>query len=169
MPRVRRTRGLYDYLFVERAYGADVYIMKTLSACTWASATLHDGFADRAIGVLWTKGRHWRGAIDWRRAPGRDKETRLSSCQNTRLATPVHLQKFWNQLPPPPLYIYPSPHDNKVGSGLFFAIWTCSPITAAQMDLQTLSNLFASTFSPDPNVQKLAELQIRKVRPSHTS
>ncbi|TBU59052.1 ARM repeat-containing protein [Dichomitus squalens] len=31
------------------------------------------------------------------------------------------------------------------------------------MDLQTLSNLFASTFSPDPNVQKMAELQIRKL------
>ena len=34
----------------------------------------------------------------------------------------------------------------------------------AQMDLQTLSNLFASTFSPDPNVQKMSELQVRKVR-----
>ena len=31
------------------------------------------------------------------------------------------------------------------------------------MDLQALSQLFASTFSPDPNVQKMAELQIRKV------
>ena len=31
------------------------------------------------------------------------------------------------------------------------------------MDLQQLSQLFASTFSPDPNVQKMAELQIRKV------
>ncbi|KAA1474736.1 ARM repeat-containing protein [Dentipellis sp. KUC8613] len=31
------------------------------------------------------------------------------------------------------------------------------------MDLQTLSNLFASTLSPNPNVQKSAELEIRKV------
>lgn len=33
----------------------------------------------------------------------------------------------------------------------------------AQMDLHTLSNLFATTLSPDPNVRKSAELQIRKV------
>ena len=32
------------------------------------------------------------------------------------------------------------------------------------MDLQTLSNLFATTYSSDPNVQKTGELQIRKVR-----
>ena len=32
------------------------------------------------------------------------------------------------------------------------------------MDLQTLSNLFATTYSSDPNVQKSGELQIRKVR-----
>ncbi|KAL6303891.1 ARM repeat-containing protein [Sparassis latifolia] len=31
------------------------------------------------------------------------------------------------------------------------------------MDLQSLSNLFASTYNPDPNVQKAAELQIRKI------
>lgn len=31
------------------------------------------------------------------------------------------------------------------------------------MDLQTLSNLFATTYSSDPNVQKSGELQIRKV------
>ncbi|KAF9465308.1 armadillo-type protein [Collybia nuda] len=31
------------------------------------------------------------------------------------------------------------------------------------MDLQTLSNLFATTFNPDPNVRKAAELQIRKI------
>ncbi|KAM5539406.1 hypothetical protein V8D89_006858 [Ganoderma adspersum] len=31
------------------------------------------------------------------------------------------------------------------------------------MDLQTLSNLFASTFNHDPNVQKSAELQVRKL------
>ncbi|RPD62608.1 ARM repeat-containing protein [Lentinus tigrinus ALCF2SS1-7] len=31
------------------------------------------------------------------------------------------------------------------------------------MDLQQLSQLFASTFSPDPNVQKMAEIQIRKL------
>ncbi|EIW81171.1 ARM repeat-containing protein [Coniophora puteana RWD-64-598 SS2] len=31
------------------------------------------------------------------------------------------------------------------------------------MDLQSLSNLFASTFSGDPNVQKASELQIRKL------
>ncbi|KAF8074028.1 armadillo-type protein [Lyophyllum atratum] len=31
------------------------------------------------------------------------------------------------------------------------------------MDLQTLSNLFATTISPDPNVRRTAELQIRKV------
>ena len=31
------------------------------------------------------------------------------------------------------------------------------------MDLQTLSNLFATTYNPDPNVQKSGELQIRKV------
>ncbi|KAJ7740236.1 armadillo-type protein [Mycena maculata] len=31
------------------------------------------------------------------------------------------------------------------------------------MDLQTLSNLFAATLSPDPNARKAAELQIRKV------
>ncbi|KAJ7490549.1 armadillo-type protein [Mycena latifolia] len=31
------------------------------------------------------------------------------------------------------------------------------------MDLQTLSNLFAATLSPDPNSRKAAELQIRKV------
>lgn len=36
--------------------------------------------------------------------------------------------------------------------------------TNAHMDLQTLSNLFASTYSSDPNVQKSGELQIRKVR-----
>ena len=33
----------------------------------------------------------------------------------------------------------------------------------SQMDLQTLSNLFATTYNPDPNVRKAAELQIRKV------
>lgn len=32
------------------------------------------------------------------------------------------------------------------------------------MDLQTLSNLFATTYNSDPNVQKSGELQIRKVR-----
>jgi hypothetical protein len=32
------------------------------------------------------------------------------------------------------------------------------------MDLQSLSNLFATTYNPDPNVRKAAELQIRKVR-----
>ncbi|KIM40975.1 hypothetical protein M413DRAFT_445750 [Hebeloma cylindrosporum] len=31
------------------------------------------------------------------------------------------------------------------------------------MDLQSLSQLFATTFNPDPNVRKAAELQIRKV------
>jgi importin-7 len=31
------------------------------------------------------------------------------------------------------------------------------------MDLQTLSHLFATTYNPDPNVRKSAELQIRKV------
>ena len=31
------------------------------------------------------------------------------------------------------------------------------------MDLQSLSNLFATTYNPDPNVRKAAELQIRKV------
>ncbi|KAF9527513.1 armadillo-type protein [Crepidotus variabilis] len=31
------------------------------------------------------------------------------------------------------------------------------------MDLQTLSNLFATTYNPDPNVRKSAELQIRKI------
>lgn len=33
------------------------------------------------------------------------------------------------------------------------------------MDLQTLSNLFATTFNPDPNIRKAAELDIRKVIP----
>lgn len=33
------------------------------------------------------------------------------------------------------------------------------------MDLQTLSNLFSTTYNPDPNVQKAGELEIRKVRP----
>jgi hypothetical protein len=32
----------------------------------------------------------------------------------------------------------------------------------AQMDLQSLANLFATTYNPDPNVQKTGELQIRK-------
>ncbi|KAI0079480.1 ARM repeat-containing protein [Panus rudis PR-1116 ss-1] len=31
------------------------------------------------------------------------------------------------------------------------------------MDLQSLSNLFATTYNPDPNVQKAGELQIRKL------
>ncbi len=31
------------------------------------------------------------------------------------------------------------------------------------MDLQMLSNLFATTFNPDPNIRKSAELEIRKV------
>lgn len=31
------------------------------------------------------------------------------------------------------------------------------------MDLQTLSNLFATTFNPDPNIRKAAELDIRKI------
>ncbi|KAF9481128.1 ARM repeat-containing protein [Pholiota conissans] len=31
------------------------------------------------------------------------------------------------------------------------------------MDLQILSNLFATTYNPDPNVRKAAELQIRKI------
>ena len=31
------------------------------------------------------------------------------------------------------------------------------------MDLQTLTNLFATTYNPDPNIRKSAELQIRKV------
>ena len=31
------------------------------------------------------------------------------------------------------------------------------------MDLQSLSQLFATTYNPDPNVRKAAELQIRKV------
>lgn len=33
------------------------------------------------------------------------------------------------------------------------------------MDLQTLSQLFATTYNPDPNVRKAAELEIRKVNP----
>jgi hypothetical protein len=32
------------------------------------------------------------------------------------------------------------------------------------MDIQTLSNLFATTYNPDPNVRKAAELDIRRVR-----
>ena len=31
------------------------------------------------------------------------------------------------------------------------------------MDLQTLSQLFATTYNADPNIRKAAELQIRKV------
>ncbi|KAJ8079910.1 Nonsense-mediated mRNA decay protein 5 [Marasmius tenuissimus] len=31
------------------------------------------------------------------------------------------------------------------------------------MDLQTLTNLFSTTFNPDPNIRKAAELEIRKV------
>ena len=31
------------------------------------------------------------------------------------------------------------------------------------MDLESLTNLFATTLSPDPNVRKSGELQIRKV------
>ncbi|KAH7924546.1 ARM repeat-containing protein [Leucogyrophana mollusca] len=31
------------------------------------------------------------------------------------------------------------------------------------MDLQSLSNLFATTYNPDPNIQKAGELQIRKI------
>jgi hypothetical protein len=31
------------------------------------------------------------------------------------------------------------------------------------MDLQSLANLFATTYNPDPNVQKTGELQIRKI------
>ena len=31
------------------------------------------------------------------------------------------------------------------------------------MDLQTLSNLFATTYNADPNIRLSAELQIRKV------
>ncbi|RXW25385.1 hypothetical protein EST38_g469 [Candolleomyces aberdarensis] len=31
------------------------------------------------------------------------------------------------------------------------------------MDLQTLTNLFATTYNPDPNIRKSAELQIRKI------
>ncbi|KAF5311710.1 hypothetical protein D9611_009470 [Ephemerocybe angulata] len=31
------------------------------------------------------------------------------------------------------------------------------------MDLQTLTNLFATTYNPDPNIRKAAELQIRKI------
>ena len=36
------------------------------------------------------------------------------------------------------------------------------------MDLETLTRLFATTLSPDPNVRKTGELEIRKVcrRPS---
>ncbi|GAW02680.1 nonsense-mediated mrna decay protein [Lentinula edodes] len=34
---------------------------------------------------------------------------------------------------------------------------------SSKMDLQTLSNLFATTYNPDPNVRKAAELQIRKI------
>lgn len=33
----------------------------------------------------------------------------------------------------------------------------------SQTDLQTLSNLFATTYNPDPNVRKAAELQIRRI------
>lgn len=36
------------------------------------------------------------------------------------------------------------------------------------MDIQTLSNLFATTYNPDPNVRKAAELDIRRVRVPHT-
>jgi hypothetical protein len=32
-----------------------------------------------------------------------------------------------------------------------------------QMDLKALTSLFATTLSPDPNVRKAGELQIRKV------
>lgn len=32
-----------------------------------------------------------------------------------------------------------------------------------QMDLESLTGLFATTLNPDPNVRKVAELQIRKV------
>lgn len=31
------------------------------------------------------------------------------------------------------------------------------------MDIQTLTNLFASTYDPNPNVRKAGELDIRKV------
>jgi len=33
------------------------------------------------------------------------------------------------------------------------------------MDLESLTSLFATTLSPDPNVRKAGELQIRKVGP----
>lgn len=76
---------------------------------------------------------------------------------------PSILSKILEPASTAPLYIYPLSNDSKAGSYLSFAILACLTTTIAQMDLQTLSTLFASTFSPDPNVQKMAELQIRKV------
>ena len=65
--------------------------------------------------------------------------TKILSTSSTRSVTPPHIAQ--NRTQHEPLV----PHFN-------------------QMDLQTLSNLFATTFNPDPNVQKAGELEIRKVR-----
>jgi hypothetical protein len=59
-------------------------------------------------------------------------------------------------------------------SGIYTIPTRCRPLlpqnaqfsfthSCGRMDLQTLSNLFATTYNPDPNVRKAAELQIRKV------
>ena len=47
-------------------------------------------------------------------------------------------------------------------------IFTSTPpstryVDVLQMDLESLTGLFATTLSPDPNVRKTTELQIRKV------
>jgi hypothetical protein len=39
----------------------------------------------------------------------------------------------------------------------------CPSLPLDSMDLQTLSQLFATTYNADPNIRKAAELQIRKV------
>jgi hypothetical protein len=48
-------------------------------------------------------------------------------------------------------------HQNQPG------LTCCFANNLKVMDLQTLTNLFASTYNSDPNVRKASELQIRKV------
>ena len=75
------------------------------------------------------------------------EEIWTQACASTRLATTHH-----------PVYTHKIP-ERRVSLSSIRAY--CS--RSVQMDLQTLSNLFATTLNPNPNVRKAGELDIRKV------
>ena len=95
-------------------------------------------------------------------APRRDKETRPYFEKHASCLTRSPPKNFGTSFRPR-FFTYTPSLTTPRSVVVAIAHYNRSYSPGNQMDLQQLSQLFASTFSPDPNVQKMAELQIRKV------